>query len=425
MATRIAGASVFQFRRGLNQESTDLALGASSGLISTAEGALVKFTLTGANAVPGNFTAVTLPSTPTALNGVCRVSETEWYAVGTNGSAFLYNGTTATAVTTPAGNDLLAVDCGTGGGPVIACGRGGTVLRLQGGAFVSLAFPQSTDLTSCRAAGGSIFVSGDNLFARHQAGAWTTSLAARPNLTALVAVGPGEVYGVSGAEVFRFDGATWVSRLTCRAATEGWRAGGQSSGVRGYRRRRRRGAVKEMMSKTKGFAMAELSERFKIRAPLRCDGIGRLDCAEDTESGQRMAVRWLPLEANGDAAVRAAERLPEHPTFPRIRQTGISADKAFLAMDFPDGNLLSTRLGEALSGELLLEMGAQISDALAMIHSQGVFHGELSAESVLMVPKGKAFSVGHAAGHRQPADRPPWRRAPDAPAGAHGGLPRP
>ncbi len=130
--------------------------------------------------------------------------------------------------------------------------------------------------------------------------------------------------------------------------------------------------------------------RIKIRAPLRCDGIGRLDCAEDVESGARLAVRWLPLDANGDAAVRACAKLPEHPTLPRIRQTGQMGDKAYVAMEFPDGRLLATLLGEPVSGELLLEMGAQLADALATIHMQNVFHGELSAESVLLV-KSKAF----------------------------------
>lgn len=134
-----------------------------------------------------------------------------------------------------------------------------------------------------------------------------------------------------------------------------------------------------------------LSERFRIKSPLRCDGIGRLDCAEDLESGARMAVRWLPLEANGDAAVRACARLPEHPTLPRIRQTGALGDKAFLAMDFPDGRLLSTMMGEPLPVEQLQRIGAQLADALHTIHQQGVFHGELSAESVLVVSSGTAY----------------------------------
>lgn len=137
----------------------------------------------------------------------------------------------------------------------------------------------------------------------------------------------------------------------------------------------------------------ELDPRFKIRAPLRCEGIGRLDCAEDLESGMRMAVRWLPLEANGSAAVQACEQLPEHPTLPRIRQIGQMGASAYVAMEFPDGNLLATQLHEALSAATLIGITAQIADALATIHSQDVFHGEMSADSVLLVsaPSEKAY----------------------------------
>ncbi|MBL8951826.1 MAG: protein kinase [Myxococcaceae bacterium] len=134
----------------------------------------------------------------------------------------------------------------------------------------------------------------------------------------------------------------------------------------------------------------ELNPQFRIRSPLRCDGIGRLDCAEDTESGARLAVRWLPLDAGGDAAVRACAKLPEHPTLPRVRQTGQVGDKAFLAMEFPDGELLSARMGEPQKPDALLDIGAQLADALATIHSQAVVHGELSAESVLLA-NNKAF----------------------------------
>lgn len=136
--------------------------------------------------------------------------------------------------------------------------------------------------------------------------------------------------------------------------------------------------------------MGELDPRIRIRAPLRCDGIGRLDCAEDTVSGERLAVRWLPLDANGDAAVKACEKLPSHHALPRILQTGQVGTSAFVALDFPDGEMLSARGEERLDNELLLKLAAQLSDALATVHAQGVVHGEMSRDSVLMVPGGKA-----------------------------------
>ncbi|MDP1823546.1 MAG: protein kinase [Archangium sp.] len=136
--------------------------------------------------------------------------------------------------------------------------------------------------------------------------------------------------------------------------------------------------------------MGELDPRIRIRAPLRCDGIGRLDCAEDTVSGDRLAVRWLPLDANGDAAVKACEKLPSHHALPRILQTGQVGTSAFVALDFPDGEMLSARGEERLDNELLLKLAAQLSDALATVHAQGVVHGEMSRDSVLMVSGGKA-----------------------------------
>lgn len=136
--------------------------------------------------------------------------------------------------------------------------------------------------------------------------------------------------------------------------------------------------------------MKELDPRIRIRAPLRCDGIGRLDCAEDTVSGDRLAVRWVPLEANGELAVKACEKLPSHHALPRILQTGQVGGSAFVALDFPDGEMLSARGEERLETETLLKLAANLADALATVHAQGVVHGEMSRDSVLLAKDGKA-----------------------------------
>jgi hypothetical protein len=136
--------------------------------------------------------------------------------------------------------------------------------------------------------------------------------------------------------------------------------------------------------------VGELDPRIRIRAPLRCDGIGRLDCAEDTVSGERLAVRWLPLDANGELAVKACEKLPAHHALPRILQTGQVGGSAFVALDFPDGEMLSARGEERLENELLLKLAACLADALATVHAQGVVHGEMSRDSVLLTREGKA-----------------------------------
>jgi serine/threonine protein kinase len=123
---------------------------------------------------------------------------------------------------------------------------------------------------------------------------------------------------------------------------------------------------------------------FTVRAPLRCDGIGRFDCASHIATGERLAVRWLPLEANGEAAIRACEKLPEHPRLPRIVQTGTTEAFAFVAMEFPEGQLLSATIGERISLDAVLRLAADLSGALARMHDEMLVHGELSSESVLL-----------------------------------------
>ncbi len=135
--------------------------------------------------------------------------------------------------------------------------------------------------------------------------------------------------------------------------------------------------------------MTELDPRFRIRAPLRCDGIGRLDCAENAESGERLAVRWVPLEANGAQAVKAVESLPRHPQLPRILQVGQVGASAFVALDFPEGHTLAARV-EELKNDDLLRAAQQLADALSTVHAQGVVHGEISCDSILMTADGRA-----------------------------------
>lgn len=136
-----------------------------------------------------------------------------------------------------------------------------------------------------------------------------------------------------------------------------------------------------------------LDPRIRIRAPLRCDGIGSLDWAEDRTSGDRLAVRWVPTEANGLAAALACERLPAHPLLPRVVQTGHVGSLTFMAMDFPEGELLSARLegGAAMDPVLVLRLGARLASALAAVHAQGLVHGELSLDSVLLAGGERAF----------------------------------
>ncbi len=134
-----------------------------------------------------------------------------------------------------------------------------------------------------------------------------------------------------------------------------------------------------------------LDPSIQIKSPLRCEGVGSLDCAEEADTGLRMAVRFLPLVARGDEATRAIQALASHPTLPRIHKVGTRGASAYVAMEFPEGQLLSTLLDAPLPAEMLQKVGAEVAGALASVHAQGVVHGELCADSLLLLPDGRAL----------------------------------
>ncbi len=126
-----------------------------------------------------------------------------------------------------------------------------------------------------------------------------------------------------------------------------------------------------------------LDGRFTLKGPFRCTGVGTLMCAEDKDRA-RTAIRLIPDLAQGKEAVAAALRLPLHPVLPRPQGLGAFNGSAWVAIDFPEGELLTHRM--PLTPKSLLAMGSRISGALAALHQNGVVHGELSGESVLVVP---------------------------------------
>ncbi len=177
------------------------------------------------------FTRVTTRDGVT-FHGVCRVSDTEGWAVGTGGAITRLSGAGAMTVTSPTTRTLRAVDCAPG--VAVACGDDGTVLRLANGAWsvATPAFPASTrSVTTCQLAGGTVFAGGDGFFYGLTQG-WAM-LPAKAGLTRLVAASPTEVYGAftvsGGSEVQRFDGAAWGPSLL---RVTGVLGGGVQAGAR-------------------------------------------------------------------------------------------------------------------------------------------------------------------------------------------------
>lgn len=213
---RRTGSATFEFRRPPAYDWAISGAEARNGTgvllvgedVTTNEGIITRFSGT-------SFTSITA-AMGESFNAVCRVSDTEAWAVGAGGAIFRINGTTATKQTTPTTNDLLAVDCAAG--VAVACGKSGTVLRFSNNAWTSVSsgLNATGDVHTCKltAAGG--LVGGDGFLALYNGGTWTP-LAGQMGLRSLVVRGPLEVYGafVSGSTstISRFDGSTWSPSL--------------------------------------------------------------------------------------------------------------------------------------------------------------------------------------------------------------------
>lgn len=132
---------------------------------------------------------------------------------------------------------------------------------------------------------------------------------------------------------------------------------------------------------------------FHLRGAMRCDGVGALHCAEDRKSGSRVAIRWLPRR---EAPTRSLEfdflaRLPIHAALPRIRAMGQTPTAAYVAIDFPQGRLLSAMAPPRFELQALRRMGSELAGGLAALHGAKLVHGELAPGSVLVSEQGSAL----------------------------------
>ncbi|MBX7098438.1 MAG: hypothetical protein K1X89_12045 [Myxococcaceae bacterium] len=196
----------------------DAAFGYAGGMVlmGGTGGDVLRFT------PPATFDPIDIGTTTANINGVCRASDAESLVVGSQGviRAISVTGTpTVKTIASGITTALNAVDCPVVG-DAVACGNVGVVLRIRNGVAtpVTPALPNSPTLTSCRLVGNTIYVVGNNLFARMDTAApspkWDM-LQAAASLDRLQVVAPNDIYAVSaGNLVTHYDGNAWSTALS-------------------------------------------------------------------------------------------------------------------------------------------------------------------------------------------------------------------
>ena len=142
---------------------------------------------------------------------------------------------------------------------------------------------------------------------------------------------------------------------------------------------------------------------YKVLSRLGAGGMGVVYEAEDTRLGRKVAIKFLPDEVSADAdAIQRFQREARvistlnHPHICTLYDigshgpsTGSGGGRQFMVMELLDGQSLKDRIARgALPVEEVLELGAQIADALDAAHAQGVVHRDIKPANLFVTRRG-------------------------------------
>ena len=145
-----------------------------------------------------------------------------------------------------------------------------------------------------------------------------------------------------------------------------------------------------------GLAVGTRLGPYEIVSPLGSGGMGEVYCARDTRLERNVAVKVLPATIGTDPSLRqrlereakAVSKL-SHPHICTLHDIGRQSGMDFLVMELLDGETLEQRLKKGpLPPEQTIRYAAQIADALAKAHKQGITHRDLKPSNVMLTKAG-------------------------------------
>jgi eukaryotic-like serine/threonine-protein kinase len=136
---------------------------------------------------------------------------------------------------------------------------------------------------------------------------------------------------------------------------------------------------------------------YRILKKLGAGGMGEVYLARDSRLGREVAIKLLPHSFAADPVrlrrfeqeARAAAAL-NHPSIAHIYEIGEAQGVNFIALEYVEGVSLHEKIdSRPLPVAEIIQIGAQIADALDEAHSQGIVHRDIKSGNVMLTKRGR------------------------------------
>lgn len=126
--------------------------------------------------------------------------------------------------------------------------------------------------------------------------------------------------------------------------------------------------------------------------------LGDVYRARDTRLGRTVAIAVVSDQIASDPERRQqflldarAAAVVSHPNIVTLHEVGEENGRPYLVYEFVQGQTLKTIIGgRPLNARRAIDVAGQIAEALADAHAAGLVHGAITADTIVVTPKGHA-----------------------------------